>query len=279
MLAHPEGELATAKGAGMSKTILIMSTPSNYTLEEAAEVATWPLWFQLYHRGKELTEMLVRRAEKAGYKVLCLTVDTPAASPKERDIRNRFARVGDEANFREVGGAATRPPGSRRGVPSGSIPITWKELEWLRSLSSMPLVLKGIRTAEDAALAVEHGVDGIFVSNHGGRQMDMTLSAIETLPEIVDAVKGRAEVYLDSGIRRGSDVIKAMALGARAVAIGRPFYWGLAVDGAEGVHGVLEILREEIDRCMAFCGQTNIRELEPGLVAIPNGWGPGTFSK
>ena len=154
--------------------------------------------------------------------------------------------------------------------------MTWKELEWLRSLNSMPLVLKGIRTAEDAHLAVEHGVDGIFVSNHGGRQMDMTMSAIETLPEIVDAVQGRAEVYLDSGIRRGSDVIKALALGAKAVAIGRPFYWGLAVDGAEGVHGVLEILREEIDRAMAFCGQTNIRELESGLVNIPHGWGAGT---
>ena len=274
MLAHPEGELATARGAGMSDTTMILSTPSNYTIEEVAEAASNPLWFQLYHRGFDLSENLVHRAEEAGYTVLCLTVDTPASSPKERDVRNRFARVGDEANFRDLGGSATRPRGAGPNR-SGSLPMTWKELEWLRSLSSMPLVLKGIRTAEDAHLAVEHGVDGIFVSNHGGRQMDMTMSAIETLPEIVVAVQGRAEVYLDSGVRRGSDVIKALALGAKAVAIGRPFYWGLAVDGAAGVHGVLEILREEIDRAMAFCGQTNIRELESGLVNIPHGWGAG----
>jgi 4-hydroxymandelate oxidase len=279
MLAHPEGELAAAKGAGMSDTILMMSTASNYNLEEVAAVATTPLWFQLYHRGYDLTENLVHRAEEAGYTVLCLTVDTPVPSPKERDIRNRFARVGEMANFRDSSEVRADFGGSARPA-NWEAPrvndLTWKELEWLRSLSSMPLVLKGIRTAEDAHLAVEHGVDGILVSNHGGRQMDMTMSAIEMLPEIVDAVKGRAEVYLDSGVRRGSDVIKAMALGARAVAIGRPFYWGLAVDGAEGVHGVLEILREEIDRAMAFCGQTNIRELESGLVNIPHGWGAGT---
>ena len=134
-------------------------------------------------------------------------------------------------------------------------PITWRELVWLRSLTSLPLVLKGINTPEDAHLAVEHGIDGIFVSTHAGRVSDAAMGAIEMLPQIVDAAKGRAEVYVDSGIRRGSDVIKALALGARAVGIGRPLFWGLAVDGAQGVHGVLELLREEIDRCMAFCGQ------------------------
>jgi isopentenyl diphosphate isomerase/L-lactate dehydrogenase-like FMN-dependent dehydrogenase len=137
------------------------------------------------------------------------------------------------------------------------------------------LVLKGVRTAEDTHVAVESGVEGILVSTHGGRQMDMTLSAVEMVPEVVEAAKGRAEVYVDSGIRRGSDVVKALALGARAVAIGRPLFWGLAVDGANGVHGVLELLREEIDRCMAYCGQADIRELESALVNIPNGWGVG----
>jgi 4-hydroxymandelate oxidase len=142
-------------------------------------------------------------------------------------------------------------------------------------LTQLPLVLKGIRTAEDAYIAVENGVNGILVSTHGGRQLDMTMSSIEMVPEVVDAVKGQAEVYVDSGVRRGSDVLKALALGARAVGIGRPLYWGLAVDGAEGVHGVLELLREELDRAMAYCGQTSVNDLEPNLVSVPDGWGPG----
>ncbi len=148
----------------------------------------------------------------------------------------------------------------------------------MRGLTSLPLVLKGIRTAEDAHVAVENGVNGILVSTHGGRQMDSTMGAIEMVPEVVEAAKGQAEVYVDSGIRRGSDVIKALALGARAVAIGRPLFWGLAVNGADGVHGVLELLREEVDRAMSYCGQTNIRELEPNLVNIPYGWRPGRMA-
>jgi 4-hydroxymandelate oxidase len=223
--------------------------------------------------------MLVHRAEEAGFMAICLTVDTPSSSPKERDTRNRFTSSHELGNYREV----KRPQSELRTTDdspgwnvSRTLPITWKELEWLRSLTSLPLVLKGIRTAEDSHIAVESGVEGILVSTHGGRQMDMTMSAIEMVPEVVAAVKGQAEVYVDSGVRRGSDVIKALALGARAVAIGRPLFWGLAVDGAEGVHGVLELLREEVDRCLAYCGQTDIKELEPNLINIPYGWGPGT---
>ena len=159
---------------------------------------------------------------------------------------------------------------------SRTIPLTWQELDWLRSLTGLPLVLKGVRTAEDAHIAVESGVNGILVSTHGGRQLDMTMGAIVMLPEIVEATKGQAEVYLDSGVRRGSDVVKALALGARAVGIGRPLFWGLAVNGAEGVHGVLELLREEVDRVMACCGQSSVRDLESDLVSIPNSWGTGT---
>ena len=276
MKAHPDGELATARGAGMSNTLMMLSTGSNYSMEEVAQEATGPLWFQLYHRGYDLTEMLVRRAEEAGFKAVCLTVDTPVPSPKERDLRNRYTRTHELANFRAV----DRPGNEISGTDetpgwnvSRIIPLTWTELEWLRSLTGLPLVLKGIRTAEDAHIAVESGVDGILVSTHGGRQLDMTMGAIEMLPEIVDAVKGQAEVYVDSGVRRGSDVIKALALGARAVGIGRPLFWGLAVNGAEGVHGVLELLREEVDRAMAYCGQTSVRELEPNLINIPHGWG------
>ena len=279
MMAHPEGEVATARGAGMSHTLMMLSNSSNCSLEEVAEAATGPLWFQLDQYGYELTEMLVHRAEEAGFKAICLTVDWVVSSPKERDTRNRFVRPFALGNFRSMTTPITQASGIAETQAWETVqvpPLTWKELDWLRSLTSLPLVLKGIKTAEDAHLAVEHGVDGIQVSNHGGRQMDMTMGGIEMVPEIVEAVKGRAEVYLDSGVRRGSDVVKAVALGVRAVAIGRPLFWGLAVDGAEGVHGVLELLREEIDRCMAYCGQTNIQELEPGLVNIPNDWGLGT---
>ena len=278
---HPEGELATARGAGMSRTLMMLSTASSYSMEEVAEVATSPLWFQLYHSGYDVTEMLVHRAEEAGYKAICLTVDIPlypTPGPEERSLRNQYVIPIELGNFRAMGQRQGGVISDR--TPAWTVaqirPLTWKELEWLRSLTSLRLVLKGIRTAEDAHLAVEHGVDGILVSNHGGRQLDMTPSSIETLPEIVEVVKGRAEVYLDSGVRRGSDVLVALALGARAVAIGRPFFWGLAVDGAEGVHGVLELLRTELDRAMAYCGQTSVREVDPSVVGIPVGWGPGT---
>lgn len=276
MLAHPDGEVATAQGAGRSDTLMMLSTSSNYSMEEVSDAATGPLWFQLYHRGYNFTEMLVHRAEEAGFKAIVLTIDTPVASPKERDLRNRYKREHDLGNFR--GMDADRSVISGTDETEGwdvsyAPPITWRELEWLRGLTSLPLVLKGIRTSEDAYEAVEHGVDGLLVSTHGGRQLDMTMGAIEMVPEVVEAARGRAEVYVDSGVRRGSDVIKALALGAKAVAIGRPLFWGLAIDGANGVHGVLELLREEVDRAMAFTGQSDVNALEPGVVQIPAGWG------
>ena len=279
-IAHPNAECETAMGAGMSNTLMMCSTSSNKSLEEIAAVATGPLWFQLYHRGYDLTEMLVKRAEEAGYKAIALTVDVPSPSPKERDLKNDYSRDLELGNFRGSGKAREEISGTDE-TPGWQVsrvsPLTWKELDWLRGLTSLPLVLKGLRTAEDAKMAVECGVDGILVSNHGGRQMDATMSAIETLPEIVSAVNGKAEIYLDSGIRRGTDVLKALALGATAVGIGRPLYWGLAVKGAEGVHGVLECLREEIDRTMSYTGQIDVLNLDSGLVDVPHGWGSGTI--
>ena len=277
-LAHPDGELATARGAGMSNTLMMLSTSSHYPLEEVAEAGTGPKWFQLYHRGYELTEMLVHRAEEAGFRAIVLTVDTPVPSPKERDVHNHYQNPFPQGNFlaeREaaaaMSGADEAPDWRPAPVPS----LTWKELEWLQGLTSLPLVLKGIRTAEDAHVAVESGVKGILVSTHGGRQIDQTMGAIEMLPEIVEASKGQAEVYLDSGVRRGGDVLKALALGARAVAVGRPLFWGLAVAGAEGVHGMLEVLRRELDHDMGACGQLSVEDLESNLVSVPVGWGPG----
>ena len=273
--AHPQGELATARAAGAAGTLMALSTSSNYSMEQVADAASGPLWFQLYHRGVDLTKMLVRRAEAAGYRAICLTIDTPLPSPKERDTRNGFVRprgielanfVGEEAMLSLVSGTDESSEWNMPVCP----PLTWSELDWLRSLTSLPLVLKGVRIAEDARAAVSHGVDGVLVSNHGGRQLDATQATIEVLPEIVDAVDGRAEVYLDSGIRRGSDVLKALALGARAVFIGRPLFWGLAWEGEAGVRLILEILRHELDMVMGYCGRTSVHDLDRSLVNLPS---------
>jgi hypothetical protein len=169
--------------------------------------------------------MLVHRAEEAGFKAIVLTVDTPVPSPKERDLRNQFERKLELGNFRDLGLARNEISGTD-DTPGWDVsradPLTWKDLEWLRGLTSLPLVLKGVRIAEDAKIAADMGVEGILVSTHGGRQLDQTMGAIEMIPEIVDAVKGHCEVYLDSGVRRGSDVLKALSMGVKAVGIGRP---------------------------------------------------------
>ena len=278
-IAHPDAEVATAKAAGRSNTLMMLSTSSNCSMEEVAEAATGPLWFQLYHRGTALTEMLVRRAEAAGFKAIVLTIDTPVPSPKERDLRNRFERRLELGNFRDLNLPRSEISGTDE-TPGWDVsradPITWNDLEWLRGLTSLPLVLKGVRVSEDAHIAAESGVEGILVSTHGGRQLDQTMGAIEMVPEIVEAVKGNCEVYVDSGVRRGSDVIKALALGAKAVGIGRPLFWGLATEGSDGVHNVLELLREEVGRAMDFCGQSDVSNLESALINIPNNWGPGS---
>ncbi len=279
---HPDGELATAQAAGDAGTLYALPTSSGHSIEEVAEVASGPLWFQLYHFSDEVTQILVKRARDAGYKAICLTVDTPSPSPKERDLRNAIGRLPGPL----WGSLRDRPDlveSIQAGVPDmadWSPPrytgLTWTRLDWLRSLTGLPLIVKGIRTASDALLCVEHSVDAIIVSNHGGRQLDGTLSSIETLPAIVDAVDGRLEIYLDSGIRRGLDVLKAIALGARAVLMGRPLFWGLAVDGRRGVRTALEILRTEFDRAMAYCGRTRVGDIDRSLVSLPcRCWGGG----
>ena len=279
-VAHPESDLATARAAGAAGTIMAVSAASDYSLEDVADAAAGPLWFQLFHYGRESTEMLVRRAEEAGYVAICLTVDIPIPSGlTERDARNQLVRP-QEAESGNFGGEHAKlisisqaELAANWGMPP-LVPMAWSELEWLRSLTSLPLVIKGIRTSEDARLCVEHGVDGIVVSNHGAKQVDGTLSSIETLPEIAEVVQGRSELYLDSGIRRGADVLRALALGARAVLIGRPVFWGLAVDGEPGVQMMLELLRQELARAMAYCGVTDIDGINRSLVALPDeaGW-------
>ncbi|MBV9709884.1 MAG: alpha-hydroxy-acid oxidizing protein [Ktedonobacteraceae bacterium] len=263
-LAHPEGELATARGTGQAGTILTVSTFSTYSIEEIAAVATGPLWLQLYlTRTMEATGSLIQRAEDAGYRAIVLTVDTPRTSRRERDVRNNFmvAKVAHAANFVEAGGTDPVTVQQNRHI-SG----TWETLDWLRSLTKLPILLKGILTAEDALLAMEHDIQGIVVSNHGGRQLDGAIEGIEALPEVVEAVAGRCEVYVDGGIRRGTDVLKALALGARAVLVGRPALWGLAVNGAEGVHSVLEMLRAELEMAMVLAGHPTVASIDRGLV-------------
>ena len=272
---HPDGERATARAAGSAGTLYALPTSSGYSIEEVAEVATGPLWFQIYHFNDIVTELLVTRAKAAGYKAICLTIDTPVASPKERDVRNDMIRRPgqfwgslrdrpDLAALREVG-----IPDMADWNPPGYAGLTWDRLGWLKDLTGLPLVIKRVRTVGDAIQAAEYGADALVVSNHGGRQLDGTRSSIETLPEIAGAVGDRLEVFLDSGIRRGLDVLKAIALGARAVLMGRPLFWGLAVNGEAGVRMALDILRVEFDRAMAYCGRTCVADIDRGLVTLP----------
>lgn len=255
-LAHPQGECATAAAAGRAGTVMVVSSSATRSLEEIAQSADGPLWFQLYIFHRPGAEDLVRRAADAGYRALVLTVDSPRWGHKERALRNGF-RTPLKANVTDQAGAKE------------TLAVTWRDLDWLRSLSSLPLLLKGILTAEDALLAVEHGVEGIIVSNHGGRQLDGVSPAIEALPEVVEAVKGRCEIYMDGGIRRGTDVLKALALGARAVLVGRPVLWGLAVDGAQGAYQVLEILRTELELALALAGCPAVAHVDRALVRLP----------
>jgi isopentenyl diphosphate isomerase/L-lactate dehydrogenase-like FMN-dependent dehydrogenase len=260
-LAHPEGECATAQAAGMAHTLMIASTTATRSLEEITQAASGPLWFQLYvYPSLQIAERLVRRAESAGYRAIVLTVDLPTLGNREKDKRNNVTIPPPpfrEANFVDV---------DKTGQEWVS--LTWESLSWLRSITSLPILLKGILTAEDALLAIEHSMDGIIVSNHGGRQLDTALASIEALPGIVEAVAGRCEVYVDGGIRRGTDILKALALGARAVLVGRPVLWGLAAGGAEGAYRVLEILRKELELAMALSGRPTLNSVDRTLLKM-----------
>src|SRR5215469_16031551 len=212
-------------------------------------------WFQLYiYHSLEVAAWMVRRAEAAGYRAIVLTVDLPVMGNRERSKRHTLPMPPPplvEANF-----VGVEEDGQEQ------VPVTWETVDWLRSITSLPILIKGILTAEDARLSLEHGVSGIIVSNHGGRQLDGVVTSIEALPEIVEAVAERCEVYMDGGIRRGTDVLKALALGARAVLVGRPVLWGLAVDGEAGVRHVLAMLRDELELAMALSGRPTLASID-----------------
>ncbi len=261
-LAHPDGELASVRAAGEAGTLFVLSTLSNTAVEDVVTAATGPVWFQLYvYRDRAATEALVRRVEAAGVRALVLTVDAPLLGRRERDVVNGFALppelsvenlhgLGDRADPAQLTRvtAAGRESGLAAYFAELLDPsLTWDAVEWLRSITELPVLVKGIVRADDAVRAVERGVAGIVVSNHGGRQLDASPATIEVLPRIAEAVAGRAELLLDGGVRRGTDVVKALACGARAVLVGRPVLWGLAAGGQAGVASALEVLRRELD--------------------------------
>ncbi|BAZ17009.1 FMN-dependent alpha-hydroxy acid dehydrogenase [Calothrix sp. NIES-4071] len=276
-LAHESGEVATAKAAAYSGAGMILSTLSTKSIEEVAATnnSTDSLrWFQLYiHKDKGLTRALVERAFAAGYKALCLTVDAPMLGQRERDKRNEFVLPSGLhlANLTNMSGLDIPHYSGESGLfayfaEQLSPSVTWHDLEWLQSLSPLPLVVKGILRADDAANAAKCGAKAIIVSNHGGRQLDSAIASIEALPDIVAAVDNDAAVLVDGGIRRGVDILKALAYGADCVLIGRPILWGLALNGEAGVVHVIELLRAELDLAMALSGCTCIQDIDSSLV-------------
>jgi 4-hydroxymandelate oxidase len=261
-LAHPDGELATVRAAGRLGVPMVLSTMATASVEEVAAAASGPLWFQLYvWRDRGATRALVERAVAAGAQALVVTVDAPRLGTRRRDVENVFAlpeglRLGNLEGL----GVPDAPK-----VTSGSqlsehfwlladASLSWRDLEWFRSLTELPIVLKGILTAEDARLAAQHGAAAIVVSNHGGRQLDGVVATLDALPEVVDAGGDAIEVWLDGGVRCGADVLKALALGARLVLLGRPVLWALAVGGEQGVAELLSCFADEIDEALALCG-------------------------
>ncbi len=272
-LAHPEGEVATARAAKSMGAAMVLSTLSTISLEEVAR-ETDRLWFQLYvHRDRSLTRALVERAEAAGYSALCLTVDAPVLGQREGDRRNEFSLpLGMElANLTAMADLKIPQTKGESGLLAYFAQqldpgLTWQDVEWLQSLTKLPVVVKGILRGDDALRAVEHGAKAIVVSNHGGRQLDGAIATIDALGEVVAAAGDRAEVLVDGGIRRGTDILKAIALGARAVLVGRPILWGLAVGGEVGARHVLELLRDELDIGMALSGCAKIEDIDVGLV-------------
>tara|TARA_B110000438_G_C15781964_1_gene636710 strand:+ start:864 stop:1793 length:930 start_codon:yes stop_codon:yes gene_type:complete len=289
-LVHRDGELAAAKAAESAGTVFVLSAASSYSLEAVSAVSNGRLWFQVYlWKSREVVKSLAERAEKSGYEALVLTIDVPVVGKRVRDVRNGMAippRIrpgsvmdvlrrprwlahllkGPELTFGSLTGTVN--PEGHQSIASyvdrelSNSAATWDELTWLRGIWKGPLLVKGIVAAEDAREAVRRGADGIIVSNHGGRQLDGCPAAIEALPQVVEAVGDGVEVFMDGGVRSGSDVIKARALGACAVLVGRPWFWGLAVGGQEGVEKMLGIFSDEIDRTLALLGSPDFNGVD-----------------
>ncbi|KAJ8288727.1 hypothetical protein COCON_G00013860 [Conger conger] len=266
-MAHPDGEIATMRACSSAGTGMMLSSFSTSSIEEVAEAGPSGVrWMQLYIcKDRNLTLSLVRRAERAGYTGIFVTVDTPYLGRRRNDMRNQF-RLPSHVRLPNLHSPDLVFSGKEGFSEDNSLAeyvdqtidpsLQSEDIVWLKKMTSLPVVLKGVLTAEDAKLALQCGVDGILVSNHGGRQLDSVPATIDALPEIVEAVEGRVEVFLDGGVRRGTDVLKALALGARAVFVGRPILWGLACGGDTGVSKILQMLREELRLALALAGKT-----------------------
>ncbi len=264
-LMHPQGELATARGAGSAHAGFVLSSFSTTSVEDVAAAAKTPFWFQLYVQpDRGFTRNLVQRAESAGCTALCLTVDTPTAGARDRETRAKvsFPPLPNLEGARQAGGEQYRAAENKIYSAILDPTLTWKDVEWLRSFTTVPLLLKGILNPADADRAVQSGADGIIVSNHGGRNLDTVPATIDALPLVHEKVAGRVPILVDGGIRRGTDVMKALALGANAVLIGRPYLYGLGADGQDGVTRVLQILQREFAMSMALTGRTRISEID-----------------
>ncbi|RZF48782.1 hypothetical protein LSTR_LSTR008131 [Laodelphax striatellus] len=274
-MAHAQGELANARAAGAAGTIYVLSTLATSSLEEVATAAPDTIrWFQLYiYKDRKLTAELVKRAEKTGWKALVLTVDAPVFGVRYADARNKFKLPSHLrlANFEGLLADKITTAKEMSGLNEYvndlfDDTINWKDVSWLKSITKLPLVLKGVLTPEDAVIAADLGIEAIVVSNHGARQLDTCPASIEALPAIAKAVAGRMEIYLDGGIRQGTDILKALALGASMVFVGRPALWGLAHSGEQGVRRVLDILRNEFDTALALTGCASVGDIKHEMV-------------
>ena len=269
---HPQGVLAAARAAAAAGTVMGISSSAGNSVEEVAAASPGPKWFQLYMpKDRQVARRLVQRVEQAGFQAIIVTVDL--GEWKDADRRNRFTLPKKmlvkhlrDTGFQQVSNKMTAEQVAEFNAQAWDISLSWDVFGWLREITKLPLLIKGVLRESDAERAVEMGVDGIVVSNHGGRRLDGMPATIDMLPDVVSATRGRAEVLLDSGVRRGTDVLKALALGARAVLIGRPYAWALAADGEAGVRNVIELFREEILNAMVSTGCANVDQIDASLV-------------
>ncbi|ETO92073.1 alpha-hydroxy acid oxidase [Legionella oakridgensis] len=268
-LAHPEGELATVKASNISRTGMILSALSTVSLETIAQAATCPLWFQLYvYKNRSITEALIQRAESNHYQAIVVTVDTPIMGKREADIRNqlKLPKHIEPVNFKpyQVNNVSKQTGSQIKQYTDINFDksLTWEDIAWLKSVTHLPIVLKGILHPKDAELAIKHGASAIIISNHGGRQLDSTPATINALPAIAKAVSQQIPILIDGGFRRGTDIFKAIALGANAILLGRPILWALAVDGKRGVLSLLDLLIQELIETMMLSGFSSIEAIQ-----------------